>query len=209
MTDQPDHIRSLAFEDVILSEGEALAVWSRAAQLQAEADTPDERGVAAASAPSSSATVALAEGTRAPAGMYLVREASRHLPRAYKGAGGHRGGRWRDRRGEKPEVRWVSWRESDRCCRGFRLQQHGRRHRSLPGSSLTRGRTRRVAGPRSTSLLSRVGEWSSHPARTNANTKKTHLLLKKAGLFHTISACKLREHSRPSPQASDHDSTET
>ena len=74
MTDQPDHTRSLAFEDVILSEGEALAVWSRAAQLQAEADTPDERGAAAPSAPPSAATVALAEGTRAPAGMYLVRE---------------------------------------------------------------------------------------------------------------------------------------
>ena len=77
MSDQPDHTRSVAFGDAVLSEGEALAVWSRAAQLQAEADTPDERSATASRAQPTAAkatTVAVAEGTRAPAGMYLVRE---------------------------------------------------------------------------------------------------------------------------------------
>ncbi len=74
LPDQPDHTRSVACGDAVLSEGEALAVWSRAAQLQAEADTPDERSATASRAQPTAATVAVAEGTRAPAGMYLVRE---------------------------------------------------------------------------------------------------------------------------------------
>jgi len=73
LSDQPDHTRPLGFEDTILSEGEALAVWSRAAQLQGEADTPIAHAAENARA-QPTAAVALAEGTRAPAGMYLVRE---------------------------------------------------------------------------------------------------------------------------------------
>ncbi len=74
MSDHLDRTGPVVVEDAILSEGEALAVWSRAAQLQTEADTSDERTVAASRAQPMTAAVALADGTRAPAGMYLVRE---------------------------------------------------------------------------------------------------------------------------------------
>ena len=74
MSHPPDHTPVAAFEDTILSEGEALAVWARAAQLQSEADTPVGAPAAPVGAQPTTATVAVAEGTRAPAGMYLVRE---------------------------------------------------------------------------------------------------------------------------------------
>jgi len=74
MPDQPEHTPLISSGDAILSEGEALAVWSRAAQLQAQADTPDTYAAGASGAQPAAVTVAVAEGTRAPAGMYLVRE---------------------------------------------------------------------------------------------------------------------------------------
>lgn len=78
MTGQPTGSREARGDEIVLSEAEALAVWSRAARLQAEADLVDQHaGALSASASSDSASsdsVALAEGTRAPAGMYLVSE---------------------------------------------------------------------------------------------------------------------------------------
>lgn len=73
MTGLPTGSRVETDEQIVLSEAEALAVWSRAARLQAEADLVEQRTVALNTPPSTD-TVALAEGTRAPAGMYLVSE---------------------------------------------------------------------------------------------------------------------------------------
>jgi hypothetical protein len=69
MSDQPLDPSLAAFEHLVLSEAEALAIWSRASQLPDEADRADLR-----SDSPPAAAVAVVEETRPPAGMYLVRE---------------------------------------------------------------------------------------------------------------------------------------
>jgi hypothetical protein len=79
----PDHTddpRAAEFEDGVLSEQDALAVWSRAAQLQEETDARSDplrlpSGATPHRAPGAAgASLSLAAETRVPAGMYLVRE---------------------------------------------------------------------------------------------------------------------------------------
>jgi len=73
MSEQPTDQSLAAFEHLVLSEAEALAVWARAAQLPGESDRASKRADEITNHPQS-APVAVADGTRAPAGMYLVRD---------------------------------------------------------------------------------------------------------------------------------------
>jgi hypothetical protein len=74
MSEQPLDPSLATFEHLVLSEEEALAVWSRAAQLHGEADDAIEREALTNDAPPVTAPVAIADGTRAPAGMYVIRD---------------------------------------------------------------------------------------------------------------------------------------
>jgi len=73
MSELPLDSSLAAFEHLVLREAEALAIWSRAAQLPDEAEPEAGAPIRLAEAPPP-APVALVEGTRAPAGMYLVRD---------------------------------------------------------------------------------------------------------------------------------------